>query len=60
MFDFEDPSDLSVWEVSCDPDHPVAYDFDLTDWRDILLMIVCICHWIALIVIVMAEWNVVK
>lgn len=55
MFDFEDPSDLAEYEIVCDPDHPVGYDLDLTDWQDILLLIVLFCYVVALIVLLIVE-----
>lgn len=43
-YNFDDPGDLSVWEVSTDPDHPVAYDFDFSTVGGVLFAILWILY----------------
>jgi hypothetical protein len=44
MLNFEDPIYIHQWEVACDPDHPVAYDFDTSSFGGVLFMILWILY----------------
>ena len=44
QYDFDDPGDMSVWEVGCDPDHPVSYDFDCSRVVDVVFITLCVLY----------------